>query len=129
MANKSKKMNFQWNYGKDAIVQRLGFGADLNRVFAETLVEKSIPYTPYGPSATKDVKEHLRGGVEINANHMNASITYPDIVYAQYQYFSNDSAWNRHTAGTTSRWLEYAWTVHKQQIAGKVGAHRRWHSK
>jgi hypothetical protein len=129
MATKSRKMDFQWNYGKDAIVQRLGFGADLNKVFAETLVKYSEPYTPYRPSISKPDNQHLRTNVEVKANNMNASITYPDLVYAQYQYFSDDNTWDRHTEGTTSRWLEFAWNTHKQQITGTVGAYRRWHSK
>lgn len=129
MAKKSQKMHFEWNYSKAAIVDRLGFGTDLNKVFAETLVKYSEPYTPYKPSANKPDNQHLRTNVEVRANNSRASITYPDLTYAQYQYFSDDSGWSRNTPGTTSRWLEYAWALHKPEISGTVGAYRRWHSK
>ena len=122
-------MHFEWNYSEGALVERLGFGADLNKKFAEVLVKYATPYTPYAPKRPSADTKHLRDAVEISANRHQGSITYPGIPYADYQYLSDDSSWNRHTPGTTSRWLEYAWSVHKFQISGEVGAYRRWHSK
>ena len=122
MPSKSKRMHFEWNYGEVAMVERLGFGKDLNRKFAETLVKYAEPYTPKKTG-------NLRNSVEIKSNNQRATITYPGVTYADYQYFADDSTWNRHTPGTTSKWLDYAWTVHKFQISGEVGAYRRWHSR
>jgi hypothetical protein len=117
-------MHFEWNYGEKALVERLGFGKDLNEYFAKTLVQYAEPYTPMEKGNLRDAQ---RAGV--SANNQRGYITYPGVSYADYQYFGNDSGWKRHTPGTTSRWLEYAWTIHKFQISGKVGAYRRWHSK
>lgn len=126
MPKKSSRMHFEWNYGQQALVERLGFGKDMNEFFAKTLVKYAEPYTPLGPSKPGT---HLRDAVEISANNQRATITYPGVTYADYQYFADDSTWNRHTPGTTSKWLDYAWTVHKFQISGEVGAYRRWHSR
>lgn len=122
MASKSKHMHFEWNYGEGALVERLGFGKDMNEFFAKTLVKYATPYTPKKSG-------NLRSRVEVNSNRYGATITYPGVTYTDYQYYADDSDWSRHTPGTTSRWLEYAWQVHKFQISGEVGAYRRWHSK
>ena len=121
MAKKSPKMDFHWNYGVGGVVNRLGFGADLNRYFAETLLDYAEPYTPMKTG-------RLRERANVTANPMNAKITYDGVDYADYQYYGPDS-WDRTTPGTTSQWLDYAWAVHKFEIAGKVGAYRRWHSR
>ena len=122
MPKKSSRMSFKWNYGEVAMVQRLGFGKDLNEFFAKKLVQFAEPYTP---KKTGQLREH----VEISSNNQRATITYPGVSYADYQYFADDSSWNRHTPGTTSKWLDYAWQVHKAHISGSVGAYRRWHSR
>lgn len=122
-------MEFHWNYGEEAIVERKGFGTHLNEFFAKTLVEYAEPYTPLKTGA-------LRGSVDIDANKQRGYITY-NVPYAQYQYFTPDERWRRATPKTSgpshnlesSRWLEFAWNQHKAQITGKVGAERRWHSK
>lgn len=119
---KSSKMEFHWNYNTGGIVQRKGFGADTNKVFADTLVKYGEEFTPMKSGA-------LRLAVTVKANPTNAKIQYPGIKYADYQYNADDSTWNRFTPGTTSRWLDYAWQVYKAQITGTVGAYRRWHSK
>lgn len=127
MAKKSEKMDFHWNYGSQALVQKKGFGKNLNDYFANTLVEYAEPFTP-------KLTGKLRNSVVVKATNFGATITYPGATnykgrnYAEPQYFADDSEWNRNTPGTTSGWLDYTWTVYKQQITGKVGAYRRWHS-
>ena len=121
MAKKSQVMDLKWNGSSSAIVNRLGFGQDLNRFFAETLLDYAEPYTPKKTG-------NLRESAIVTANNSVGRITYNGVNYAKYQYVG-PSSWNRTTPGTTSRWLEYAWTVHKFEISGKVGAQRRWHSK
>lgn len=129
MAKKSKTMDFKWNYSQNAIVQRLGFDMKTEKFFAETLIKYALPYTPYDPFTKKATSLHIRKGAVIVPTTSGAKITYPNIPYAHYQYFANDTGWDRATAGTMSGWLEYAWLIHKQEITGKVGAYRRWHSK
>lgn len=121
MAKKPVTMDFKWNYSAGGIVQRLGFGTELNQFFAQTLLDAAEPYTPELTGALLD-------SATIESNPVNAKIVYPGIPYADYQYFGDDD-WNRTKPGSTSGWLHYAWQVHKFQIAGKVGAHVRWHGK
>ena len=129
MAKKTKSMSFKWNGSNAAIVRRLGFDQKTEVYFAEQIVRYAIPYTPYDPFAVKDKSEHIRGGAEIKPTSSGARITYPNVPYAGYQYNADDSGWKRATPGTMSGWLGYAWTVHKQEITGKVGAYRRCRSK
>lgn len=129
MAKKSKTMSFKWNYKGEALLNRLGFNRETEKFFARTVVQYAMPYTPYNPFDRKSHEDHIRGGAKITAYTSGAKITYPDIPYAVYQYNADDSGWKRATPGTMSGWLDYAWLIHKQEITGKVGAFRRWHSK
>ena len=129
MAKKPRSMSFRWNYKGEALLKRMGFDRETEGFFARTLIQYAMPYTPYNPLDRKSHEEHIRGGAKVTAYNNRAKITYPDIPYAVYQYNADDSGWKRATPGTMSGWLEYAWTVHKFEITGKVGAFRRWHSK
>lgn len=128
MAKKKNTMSFKWNYSQDAIVKRLGFDANTEKYFAETLIQYAMPYTPYNPFDRKPYNLHIRGGAKIRATNDSAKITFPNIPYVKHQYFGDDSSWNRATYGTMSGWLDYAWLLHNAEITGKVGAYRRWHS-
>ena len=123
MASNSTKWNFHWNYSKGAILTRKGFGRDLNTEFAREVLKYSVPYTPMDSGK-------LRSAATVeNSDGNSGKIQYPGLKYTDYQYYANDSSWNRHTEGTTSSWCEYAWNQHKTQIVGAVSAYRRWHSK
>ena len=122
---KSSRMDFNWNYNEGVIVQRKGFGKDLNKYFADVLVSYSETYTPWSDLYST----HLRNEVQTSATTARGIISYPGLTYANYQYLADDSTWHRYTALTCSRWCEYAYSVHKAQITGKVGAYKRWHSK
>jgi hypothetical protein len=64
----------------------------------------SVPYTPYDSGK-------LRGAATIeNSDGNSGKIQYPGLKYADYQYYSDDSSWDRHTAGTTSYWIDYVAT-------------------
>lgn len=119
MAKKSPTMKFEWIDGATGVVERLGFGEHLNEFFAETLLMTAEPYTPEDTGA-------MIQSARIQSSPRNAKIVY-DVKYADYQY--NNSNYNHPKPLATDHWLEYAWQVHKYEIAGKVGAEVRWRGR
>lgn len=127
---KSKVMDFHWNYTNEGVVERKGFGVALNRFFAQTVVDYANGENGAGQLTPLSgiSHEHMMDNYSIKATKKNAKIKY-NADYAPFQYTANDLQWHRHTPGTTSEWLDFAWLLYKPQITGKVGAERRWRSK
>lgn len=109
------------------ILDKLGFGKELNYTFADTVVEYARPYTPedkdnYDPP-------YLRENVTISSNKSTGIIVYNND-YADYQYNTSDEKWHRHTPDTHSAWIEGdkrfdgAWNIHKKEIVKAVDEKR-----
>lgn len=138
----SMNMKIEWEYTNSEIIERKGFGKELNKYMAETVAFYTEPYVPWGPNhiAKKGHVLSHEGGTlsrsrRIYANKKGGTIVWT-AQYADYQYRGEDNSkkgpWQRYHAihpKSTSHWNEAAWQYHSGTIERKVDTYRRSLSK
>jgi hypothetical protein len=129
----SMSMKIKWNYTNSEIIERKGFGKELNKSMAEIIANKTEPYVPWGPNHIKRSGHILshEGGQLSRSRRVYANKTGGTIVwtaqYAEAQY-TGPNTWNRYRKVhplATSQWNEVAWMNHEDEIMRKVTAIRR----
>ena len=119
-------MKIEWNYTNKEIIERKGFGRELNLYMAKTVAQYTEKYVPWG----KPTKNHVDGRLT-HSVRTYATKDYGRVVwtapYAEVQWNGPDT-WKRYKGVhplSTSHWNEMAWTMHGNTIVNKVDAKRR----
>jgi len=132
----SMNMKIEWNYTNSEIIERKGFGKDLNKYMAQTVARYVEPYVPWGKSHVSRYGHILshEGGYLSRSRRIYANKNGGTIVWtaqyaeAQYELITPNRYHEVHPK-STDHWNEVAWMFHSSAIVRSVDAKRRELSK
>jgi len=117
---------FKWNYKHSVIIQRKGFGKELNKYFADLVADYSDEFVPY---AEGDLSHYVQTfGAK---NH--GTVTY-QMPYAGPQYTGENGSgvpevnWERKKNPhplATSYWDKACWATYGDEITKEVNRKRK----
>lgn len=123
-------MKLEWNYSNSEIIERKGFGKELNLYMAKTVAQYTEKYVPWGKPNRRHSDGRLTKSVRTYSSKDYGRVVWT-APYAEAQW-NGPSTWKRYKGVhplSTSHWNEMAWTIHGSTIINKVDAKRRELSK
>ena len=126
MARGYANLQFHWNDSASNIIHNLGFGRELNKEAAQIFYTHYYDYIPY---SLQESMGSLANNVRITATNDHATITHL-VRYANKQFYADAGSSNGKDVGVhrtrvvhplaTSRWSEWAWSMHKKEITADI---------
>ena len=130
-------MKIKWNYTNQEIIERKGFGKELNKDMATIIARYAEPYVPWGKNhisrnahALSHEGGYLSRSRRIYANKNGGTIVWT-AKYADAQYDGSPD-WKRYHAvhpKSTDHWIDATWEYHSGAITRAVDEKRRMMSK
>lgn len=123
-------VKFEWNKSSVKIIHDLGFGKELNKEFANLVAAYSEDYVPFHEG-------DLSYYVQTFGAKDHGTVTY-QVPYSKAQYqgywttkdgrtvhVDENKRDRRYHPLATSRWTEFAWSMHGDQIIAELNRKRK----